>query len=809
MIKSFLCVGGLVLGLQTAWGFALLGPLPTYPGLPATDDDSWQIPLLGYDLQYLNLGVPGGGVWLGDIGGPKNFGEEYRRNVPVLYYAYDASFGGVDDGFFGAEGEAAADQAFAIMNGLPSADNIDPSQFPFQSQTFNYQAMGAYLTDLKSVTLHLLVEQLGLTEPERYTWTLHERDVGPKCPLTTVYLVVQRNFDPTPSPLNQLQYSTYVNNVLYTYFIEENCGPPPTIPWAAITVPRPQDPLAVTYTAVAANNEAGEWTEEAIDPNNSNNQLLFWSGGLQIGGFYTGLTSDDVGGLRYLMRTNNVNYESPATGSILLSSTGGGTGLGPQFPLYTSNYTAFAAAALTNAPAALSNLFPGLVIVSSTLSWVTVATPNVVAYYTNQVGSPLGAPTRLVVKTNGFTTNALANYAYTFANLVIITNNFYTNTSAQLVTVTVSTPTGAPLGAPLVTNTSVKTINLTNVPSGTYYISTNPCGPDVIVSPQPPGYPIANVVATTNLIYAASNSLGYFTSQSIVTYATNYVIIVQPLICSATIAGGAAGPGYYQGIGQVQFQRVPDLQLDPLSHLFTIPMTNTYTMFLLNTNSQLMQQTFMRVVTAPDILITTADLAAGPGGVPYVGTVNRSIPKYEIANNLPGLSGPGVIDGQTTLTFNRAGAIFYNGPFPDTNGFTDLVGETTQIPALQWASFDDSTNAPILYPNGASIQELENQMVITISPASLPDGTNNAAYSTTQFSATGGSPPYYWAPLGGASPQNGLPAGLSFTFDGVLSGTPTSGAGVFDFPIQLTDSSGQATGSPGRVVTLNYTITIH
>ena len=806
MIKSFLCVGGLALGLQTAWGFALLGPLPGYAGLPGTYSDAWQVPILGYGLEYLNLGVPGGGVWLGDIGGPKNIGEEYRRNVPVLYYAYDASFGGPDDGFFGAEGEAAVDEAFGIMNGLPNADNIDPSQFPFQSQTFNYQAMGAYLTDLKSVSLHLLVEQLGLTEPERYTWTLHDRFVGTKCPLTTDYLVVQRNFDPTPSPLNQVQYSTYVNNVLYTYFIEEDCDHhPPT--WSAITVPRPQDPLATIYTAVAANNEAGEWTD--VDPIDlATGKYLLYAGGLEIGGFYTGLTSDDVGGLRYLMRTNNLNYESPATGSILLSSTGGGTGLGPPFPLYTSNYTAFVAAALTNDPATLSNLFPGLVIANSTLSWVAAVTPNVVAYYTNLVGAPLGAAPVLVVTTNGFTTNAVANYAYSFANLVIITNNFHTNTSAHLVKVTVGLPTGAPYGSPLVTNTSVTPITLTNVPSGTYYISTNPCGPDVIVSPQPPGFPIANVVATTNLIYAASNSAGYYTSLSVVTYATNYVIIVQPLVCSATVAGGVAGPGYYQGISHVQFQRVPDLQLDPLSHLFIAPITNTYTMYLLNTNYQLVQQTFQRVVTAPDILITTADLALGPSAVTFVGTVARSVPQYEVANILPGLAGPGVIDGQSVFTFNRVGPVFYNGPFPDTNGFTDLVNETTQVPALQWASFDGSTNAPILYPNGTSMQELESQMVITISPAILPDGTNNVAYPTTQFSATGGQPPYFWS-LGGTLPPNGLPNGLDFSPDGVLSGTPSDNAGIYDFAIQLTDSSGQATGSPGRVVSLNYTITIH
>jgi len=46
----------------------------------------------------------------------------------------------------------------------------------------------------------------------------------------------------------------------------------------------------------------------------------------------------------------------------------------------------------------------------------------------------------------------------------------------------------------------------------------------------------------------------------------------------------------------------------------------------------------------------------------------------------------------------------------------------------------------------------------------------------------------------------------------VLSGTPTSdnAPGIYDFAITVTDSSGQNNPlSPGRTVTLNYTITIH
>jgi hypothetical protein len=790
MIKSFLWVVFLAFGLQAAWGFALLGPLPIYPGLPATFGDKWQVTPLGYDLIYLNLGVSGGGVWLGDIGGPKNYQEEYRRNVPVLYYAYDDNFSGVTgEGFFGKAGEDAVDQAFAIMNSLTNMDNIDLSLFPFQSQSFNFTAQGLYLTDLKSTTLHLLVEQLGLTEPERYTWTLHDRYTAPgplPCPLLEYYLVVQRNFDPVPSPLNQVQYSPYVNNVLYTYFIEDDCDRHPP-DWTAITVPRGEDPSAVIYTAVAANNYAGSWGSS------------IYIGGLQIGGFYTGLTRDDVGGLKYLMRTNNVNYESPAAGSILTGSTTiGVTNLSPPSLLYTSNYTAFAMAALTNDPVTLSNLFPGLVVSSSSYYFTNIATPIVVAYYTNLIGAPFGSPPMLVVKTNGYTHSFPAIYSYIFpiGNLVILPNGFHPNTSASLMTVTVGVQIGAPYGSPLVTNTTTKTVTLTNVPSGEYYINTNYlCGPPLFLSTL-----ATNVTATTNFLFAASNSAGFLTSQSLVTYATTHVYVVQQRICSTTVTGGGTNsPGYYQGIGGVRFVRVPDGLMDPLTHILTTPITARYTNFLFNpVNRQLEARIFQRVVTTPDIILSAADLAQGPAVNPFVGTVTRPVPNYEIANILPGLAGPGVIDGQTIFTFNKVGPVFYNGPFPDTNGFRDLVNQTTQVPALQWASFDSSTNLPILYPNGTTIQELENQMAISISPTSLPDGANTVAYPTTTFSATGGTSPYTWSLETGTLP----PSGLIFSSAGVLSGTPSGNSpGIYDFTIQVTDSL-------GRTVALNYTITI-
>jgi len=86
--------------------------------------------------------------------------------------------------------------------------------------------------------------------------------------------VVPRNFDP-----QSLNASPYVNGILYSgiaeYFVSGD----------AIIVPIAVDPLADTYSAVADDD-------------------------VTTGGFFTGLTRDDVGGLAYLLSTNNINYET-------------------------------------------------------------------------------------------------------------------------------------------------------------------------------------------------------------------------------------------------------------------------------------------------------------------------------------------------------------------------------------------------------------------------------------------------------------------------------------------------------------------
>jgi hypothetical protein len=72
-------------------------------------------------------------------------------------------------------------------------------------------------------------------------------------------------------------------------------------------------------------------------------------------------------------------------------------------------------------------------------------------------------------------------------------------------------------------------------------------------------------------------------------------------------------------------------------------------------------------------------------------------------------------------------------------------------------------------------------MAITLSPMTLPNGTKGSAYSQT-ITASGGTGPYTYAVTSGA-----LPAGLSLSSGGVLSGTPTT-PGYSSFTVTATDS---------------------
>ena len=248
---------GLQLGLalvlafctSRAPAFSLLGPY-----------ESWMTPTNGFQF-------------VGDIGGPKNLGEGYRWNVPVVTYAFDPSF----TAFFGSNGVTAVEGAMQILNALPPASQLDPNVYPLSTESENYTANAQGLIDLKSETLFLLLQQLGLAPPLRYMFCVHDFSIADG---NTNVNVILRNFDPfSDMATNLLNGSLYTSNLVWRI-------------------------------------NQGIWSESVyiyaipVNPFSQNMAVADGSVGSFPGYFYTGLTRDDVGGLRYLLQTNNLNFET-------------------------------------------------------------------------------------------------------------------------------------------------------------------------------------------------------------------------------------------------------------------------------------------------------------------------------------------------------------------------------------------------------------------------------------------------------------------------------------------------------------------
>jgi len=85
---------------------------------------------------------------------------------------------------------------------------------------------------------------------------------------------------------------------------------------------------------------------------------------------------------------------------------------------------------------------------------------------------------------------------------------------------------------------------------------------------------------------------------------------------------------------------------------------------------------------------------------------------------------------------------------------------------------------------------------LSINSTALPSGTTGSAYSQT-LSASGGTPSYTWSILSGS-----LPAGLTLSSTGAISGTPTT-SGTFAFGIAVSDKS-----NPVQTLTASLSITI-
>jgi hypothetical protein len=238
----------LVLGTaHQARAFSLLGPY-----------DIWQITDFLYDS--------------GTVGGPQNLGEEYRWNVPTLTYAFDESF----FNYFGDSGVKSIEAGIKIFNDIPEVSKMsaDLSEFPISAKRTNYRAQTLGLSDVKSMVMGLILEEMGVTSSDRFCFCIRNC-YHPPAPGIAFPTVIMRSFDPvTLSP------SPYVNGTLYSYHIFHQFSPSHICDAIEDLV----NPIADNYTAVS-------------------------SLAIYTGQFYVGLTRDDVGALRYIYRQANRNVE--------------------------------------------------------------------------------------------------------------------------------------------------------------------------------------------------------------------------------------------------------------------------------------------------------------------------------------------------------------------------------------------------------------------------------------------------------------------------------------------------------------------
>lgn len=185
--------------------------------------------------------------------------------------------------------------------------------------------------------------------------------------------------------------------------------------------------------------------------------------------------------------------------------------------------------------------------------------------------------------------------------------------------------------------------------------------------------------------------------------------------------------------------------------------------------------TYQLTVTVPTITVsptTLAPVAAGaPINVALSATGGTSGYTYSLSGNVP----PGVSVSGNTLT-----------------GVATAAGSFNLTISAQ-----DSSTGSGPYTGDRTYTWVINPPVITLSPTSLGAGQVGAAYSQS-VSASGGTAPYTY------TASAGLPAGLTLSTGGVLSGTPTA-AGTFNFSIDAQDST---TGGSGFSGSQNYTVTI-
>jgi hypothetical protein len=191
--------------------------------------------------------------------------------------------------------------------------------------------------------------------------------------------------------------------------------------------------------------------------------------------------------------------------------------------------------------------------------------------------------------------------------------------------------------------------------------------------------------------------------------------------------------------------------------------------------------------TRPTVLLTSSSGPSGSTNVatPFAFTATFTEPVTGF------VAGDLSVSNGTVTGFSGSGTTYTFTVTPT------VLGAVTSVAVFVNSSQDAANNGNV---GSANYLLTSAAPVVTVVPATLPNGTVGIAYSQT-ITASGATAPYTFAITAGA-----LPAGLSLTSAGLLSGTPTAG-GPFNFTVTATDASTSGTGGP-YTGSRSYTLTI-
>jgi hypothetical protein len=293
------------------------------------------------------------------------------------------------------------------------------------------------------------------------------------------------------------------------------------------------------------------------------------------------------------------------------------------------------------------------------------------------------------------------------------------------------------------------------------------------------GTPTAAAVGTTNLTFVLTDS-GKATALT-ATVALGLQINAAPPIAflgvvpgtstynvaytgSAAASGGAGALTYSLTLGALPTGLTLNAATGAIIGTPTVTGTFNFTIKAADTFGDSLSQSYSIAVSYPAVVVTPATLPTGYAGSVY----------HQSTLAATGGSGTGFSFALANGTLLPAGLSLSSGGVitgtPTTTGTTNF-----SVTATDSASNTGNGNFSITVNAGVSIT----------TGLTLPTGYVGGNYSQT-LAATGGSGTgYTWAVSSGST----LPAGLSLSTAGVLSGKPTT-AGTPSFSITATDSAG-------------------